>query len=119
MQEKTRIPRWLVESDPSWERSIDSNVGMLKWTKKGTGVQAVCPPTSMFCEIVGDNGGSSNHNNDNVQAGLADLNASVARMGRQQTRIADDISKYLSSRYVNPGINGPRPDLTKRLRRTF
>jgi hypothetical protein len=69
----------------------------------------------MFCEIVGDNGSG----NDNVQAGLADLNASIARMGRQQTSIADDISKYLSSRYINPGINGPRPDLTKRLRRTF
>lgn len=117
MQDKTRIPRWLVESDPSWEKSIDSNVGMLKWTKKGTGVQAVCPPTSMFCEIVGDAGSVSN--NGNAQAweggGLADINASVARMGRQ-TDIADGISKYLSSRYINPGINGPRPDL-RRLRR--
>lgn len=103
MQEKARIPRWLVESDPSWEKSIDSDVGMLKWTKKGTGVQAVCSPTSMYCEILGQ---------DDARAGLADLHSAPARMGRQAD-LSADISKYLSSRYLNPGVNGPRFDLRK------
>jgi hypothetical protein len=103
MQDNTRIPRWLVESDPSWERSIDSSVGMLKWTKKGTGVQATCSPTSMFCEVIGQ---------DDAQAGLADISAGVARMGKQ-ANLSDDITKYLSSRYLNPGVNGPRHDLRK------
>ena len=103
MQEKARIPRWLVESDPSWEKSIDSDFGTLKWTKKGTGVQAVCSPTSMYCEILGQ---------DDSQAGFADIHSTAARMGRQAD-LADDISKYLSSRYLNPGVNGPRFDLRK------
>lgn len=104
MQESNRIPRWLVESDPSWEKSIDSNLGMLKWSKKGTGVQAVCPPTGMFCEIVGQ---------DDVQSGLADVSAAAARMGKKGN-LADDIAKYLPSRYLNPGFSGSaRPDLRK------
>jgi hypothetical protein len=96
-----RVPRWLVESDPSWERSIDSELGMLKWTKKGTNVQAVCSPTSMFCDIVDARG------SDGVQGGLADLREGTERIGKQNTNPAQDISKYLSSRYLNPGINGP------------
>ena len=104
MQDKNRIPRWLVESDPSWEKSVDSNLGMLKWTKKGTGVQATCHPTSMFCEIVGQTD----------QAGISDILFSL-RADRQaaQASGAGDITKYLSSRYLNPGVNGPRFDLRK------
>jgi hypothetical protein len=118
-----RVPRWLVESDPSWEKSIDSNLGVLKWTKKGTNIEAVCPPTSMFCEIQGENENGSAAAaagaavNKNMQTGLADLNVGVERMGRQANP-ASGIEKYLSSRYLNPGINGPaRFDMTKRLRR--
>jgi hypothetical protein len=106
MQDKARIPRWLVESDPSWEKSIDSDLGMMKWTKKGTGIQAICSPTSMFCEIVGDSPGS---------AGLSDVAANMARMDRRTNLAAGagNIAKYLSSRYLNPEINGPRFDLKK------
>lgn len=104
MQDKSRIPRWLVENDPSWEKSIDSNLGMLRWVKKGTGIEATCQPTSMFCEIMGQTD----------QAGLSDIVSSM-RMGRQaaQASGASDISKYLSSRYINPEVNGPRFDLRK------
>jgi hypothetical protein len=108
MQDKeTRIPRWFVESDPSWEKSIDSDLGMIKWTKKGTGIQAICAPSSMFCEIVDDSPGS---------AGLSDIAANMSRMGSKQANLAagaGDIAKYLSSRYLNPGINVPRLDLRK------
>jgi hypothetical protein len=76
---------------------------MLKWTKKGTGVQATCSPTSMFCEVTG---------HDDAQAGLSDISASVGKMSRQ-ANLSDDITKYLSSRYLNPGVNGPRQDLRK------
>ncbi|MEM3094850.1 MAG: hypothetical protein QXX64_04345, partial [Nitrososphaera sp.] len=88
----------------SWEKSIDSDLGMLKWTKKGTGIQATCYPTSMFCEIVGQTD----------QAGLSDIVSSM-RASRQAEIAsgASDIVKYLSSRYLNPGINGPRLDLKK------
>ena len=107
MQESNRIPRWLVESDPSWEKSVDSDLGMLKWTKKGTGVRATCPPTGMFCEITGQ---------DDVQAGLADVRTGIARMGKK-ANMADDIAKYLPSRYLNPSFSGPsRPDLRKLLK---
>jgi hypothetical protein len=101
MQDKKMIPRWVVENDPSWEKSIDSDLGMLKWTKKRIGIQATCLPTEMLCEIVGetDQGGIL----ESVSGIRADRQARLASVGR-------DIAKYLSSRYLNPAIDGPRFD---------
>lgn len=85
---------------------------MLKWTKKGTNVQAVCPPTGMFCDILSQNDGAQSGN-------LADLKAGIERMGmqqKQQANPANGISKYLSSRYLNPGINGPARFDLRRMR---
>jgi hypothetical protein len=104
---QNKIPRWLVESDPSWEKSIDTNLGMLKWTKKGTGIQAMCAPTGMFCDILGS---------DDVQSGISDLSSSVSAMNKK-VDLASDISKYLSSRYLNPGVNGPARHDLRRTRR--
>ena len=106
VQSDNRIPRWLVENDPSWEKSIDSDLGTLRWTKKGTQVQAICHPTSIFCEIIGqtDQGGN-----------ISDLVGRYS-IDRHATLVSGigDITKYLSSRYLNPGINGqPRFDLGK------
>ena len=96
--DSNRIPRWIVESDPSWEKSFDSDLAMLKWTKKGTKMQAVCHPTSMICDIIGHSS----------QGG--DLSDLLGRSGldKQATRVSgiDDITKYLSSRYLNPSVNG-------------
>lgn len=104
MQDLNRIPRWIVENDPSWEKSIDSNLGTLKWTKKGSRITAVSTPSSMFCEIIGQ---------DESHAGLSNVHSSFAKMQEQSAAGTGDISKYLSSRYLNPGINGPRHDLRK------
>ena len=106
MQDKNRIPRWLVENDPSWEKSIDSDLGTLKWTKKGTGIQATCHPASMFCDIAGQT---------DSQTGLSDIvsGKGTDRQQAAQAAGASDITKYLSSRYLNPGVNGPRFDLRK------
>ena len=104
MQDSAKIPRWVVENDPSWEKSIDSDMGMMRWTKKGTGITAVCAPTSMYCEILG---------REQSSAGLSDLASSVSKMQGRSLSGAEDITRYLSSRYLNPGINGPRFDLRK------
>jgi hypothetical protein len=110
VQNDNRIPRWVVENDPSWERAIDSDPGTLRWTKKGTQIEAVCHPASMFCEIVGQT----------HQVGdISDI-IGRARTDRHATNVSgiDDITKYLSSRYLNPGINGQPPfDLKKTSRR--
>ncbi len=106
VQSDNRIPRWLVENDPSWERSIDSDLMTLRWTKKGTGIQAICHPTSIFCEIVGQVDHEGN---------ISDL-IGKARMDRHAPLVSGigDITKYLSSRYLNPSLNGqPRFDLRK------
>ncbi len=101
-----RIPRWLVENDPSWERSVDSDLGILKWTKKGTHIQAVCPPTSIFCQILGQTDEAGNLQNI--------LQGPEGHMRTRSLSGVDDITKYLSSRYLNPGINDlPRFDLKK------
>jgi len=104
MQDMNRIPRWVVENDPSWEKSIDSNLGTLKWTKKGSGITAVCSPSSMFCEILGQ---------EESKAGLSNVASSFTKMQKQSIVGTGDITKYLSSLYLNPGINGPRLDLRK------
>jgi len=93
-----RIPRWLVESDPSWEKSVESDDMMLRWTKKDTKIQAVCHPTSMFCDIIA----RGNHVND-----VSGLLGKV-RTDKQPSLLSgiDDITKYLSSRYLNPSMNG-------------
>jgi hypothetical protein len=99
VQSDNRIPRWIVENDPSWEKSIDSDLGTLRWTKKGTQIQAICYPASIFCEIVGQT--------DNT-ASIYDLaSSSRTRMDRHATTVSgiDDITKYLSSRYLNRGMN--------------
>jgi hypothetical protein len=106
VQSDNRIPRWLVENDPSWEKSIDSDLGTFRWTKKGTQVQAICHPTSIFCEIVGQRDEEGN---------ISDL-ISRTLLNKHATLVSDigNITKYLSSRYLNPGINGqPRFDLRK------
>jgi hypothetical protein len=106
LQNDNRIPRWLVENDPLWERSIDSDPRTLRWTKKGTQIEAVCQPTSMFCEIVGQT-----HQDGNISDIIP-----RAPTDRHATLVSgiDDITKYLSSRYLNPGINGQPPfDLKK------
>jgi hypothetical protein len=102
MQRENRISRWLVENDPSWERSFDSDLGTLRWTKKGTQIEAVCHPTSMFCEIVGQTNQAGNIS-DIVGRARTDIHAAAPISG------IDDITKYLSSRYLNPGINGRSP----------
>ena len=112
VQSDNRIPRWVVENDPSWEKSIDSDLGTLRWTKKGTQIQAICHPASIFCEIVGQT--------DNDAASIFDLaSSSKTRMDRQATLVSgiDDITKYLSSRYLNRGMNGqPRFGLRNTLK---
>lgn len=111
MQQNNRIPRWLVESDPSWEKSVNSDIGMLRWVKKGTQMQAVCSPTSMFCEIVSQDEGNAE------TAGLSGIVDKMHNMNKSTNPSlssgSSDITKYLTSRYLNPGINGPRFDLRK------
>ncbi len=111
-----RIPRSLVENDPSWEKLTDSDTGMVRFVKKGTQMQAVCSPTSMFCEIVNQN----QVDNYNTETGLGDITNRLAGMngmnGAANASGASDIKKYLSSRYLNPGFGGPRLD-PKRFRR--
>jgi hypothetical protein len=102
VQSDNRIPRWIVENDPSWEKSIDSDLGgTLRWTKKGTQIQAICYPASIFCEIVGQT-------DNNSAASIFDLASSRTRMTKDATFVSgiDDITKYLSSRYLNRGMNG-------------
>lgn len=111
MQQNNRIPRWLVESDPSWEKSVNSDIGMLRWVNKGTQMQAVCSPTSMFCEIVSQDEGKAE------TAGLLGIADKMSNLNKSNNTAlssgASDIAKYLSSRYLNPGIDGPRFDLRK------
>jgi hypothetical protein len=96
MQNIRRIPRWIVENDPTWEKSIDSNLANLKWIKKGTNLNATCSATSMFCDILDES-------KENV--GLMDMSTNFVNQRRLDTVGTNDITRYLSSRYLNPTID--------------
>jgi hypothetical protein len=105
MQAVGRIPRWLIEKDPSWERSVNSNYGMLEWTKKGAALKATCDPASMYCDIM-----MEERNQD------LDLSDSISKFNdksRLSTFASADIARYLSSRYLNPRFDINRTGLFK------
>ena len=99
-----RVARWVIENDPSWEKALDPNPSVLRWTKKGTGIQAVGSATSIFCDIEGGN---------DTNPTLPDpLKLNVQPRGSAHEMMGD-ISKYLSSRYLNSNLGqdayrGPR-----------
>lgn len=98
MQNIQRIPRWLIESDPSWEKSIDSNLANLKWIKKGTNLEATCSVTSMFCDIL-------NESKENENVGLIDMSNNFINQRKLDALGINDLTRYLSSRYLNPIID--------------
>ncbi len=95
LMQSSRIPRWVVENDPLWTRSV-SEVGMLKWTNQKTGAQAISGPTDMFCEVS---------ENESIGVGLTDVQSIARKMQSGQPH--EDIKKYLASGYLNPSINWP------------
>lgn len=105
MQTVGRIPRWLIEKDPSWEKSVHSNYRMLEWTKRGAGLRAICDPGSMFCEVM----------MEGRDRGL-DISDSISKFkdkSRLSTFDSADIARYLSSRYLNPIFDIKRTGLYK------
>jgi hypothetical protein len=101
MQDPQKIPRWALENDPSWEKLTDSNQSLyLKWTKKGTNIQAVCSPTNTYCDIVGDTMDDT---------WLSDLLTNFTAWNKRDILSGGDITKYLSSRYLNPGTYSSSP----------
>jgi hypothetical protein len=96
-----RIPRWVIEDDPAWEKLIDSDPNILKWSKKGSDIQAICSPTSIFCEIKGESTSDPNM--------LYPLRK-FAIPGKGDMPTSNDIRKFLSSRYLNPSMNHFDPD---------
>jgi hypothetical protein len=98
MQNIQRIPRWLIENDPSWEKSMDSNLANLKWVKKGTNLEATCSATSMFCDIL-------NESKENENVGLIDVSNNFINQRKLDALGINDLTRYLSSRYLNPIID--------------
>jgi hypothetical protein len=98
MQNIQRIPRWLVENDPTWEKTIDTNLSNLKWIKKGTDLKATCSVTSMFCDVVDES-------NENENMGLIDVSTNFINQSKSGTVSPNDLTRYLSSRYLNPTID--------------
>jgi len=105
MQTVGRIPRWLIEKDPSWEKSVQSNYGMLEWTKKGADLRATCDPASMYCDVMMEE--------RNQHFDLSDSISKFNNMSRLSTFASADITRYLSSRYLNSRFDINRTGLFK------
>jgi hypothetical protein len=93
-----RIPRWVVENDPTWEKSIDSSTTNLKWNKKGTNIKAISHPTSIYCYITRE---------AKEDLELSDILSNVVDYTRCDVMAGENIIKYLSSRYLNPRLSKP------------
>jgi hypothetical protein len=105
MQTVRRIPRWVIEKDPSWEKSAHSNNDVLEWTKKGADLRAICDPASMYCDIM--------IRERNQHFDLLDSISNFNNTSRQSTFASADIARYLSSRYLNPRFDINRTGLFK------
>ena len=93
-----RVPRWVVENDPTWEKSSDSGSTIYKWTKKGTDIKATSYPTSIYCDITREI-------EDDI--GVSDVLPNHISYTKPGVLIGESIVKYLSSRYLNPQIRKP------------
>jgi hypothetical protein len=93
-----RIPRWLVERDPSWEMHVNPLNGMFEWTRKGTEVQATCDPAGFFCDV-----------SVKTPKQHSDLMEIFSRFqDKSKAYGPSDLTKYLSSRYLNPTFDTDR-----------
>jgi hypothetical protein len=93
-----RVPRWIVENDPTWEKSSDSGSTIQKWIKKGTDVKATSYPTSIYCDITREV-------QDDI--GISDVLPNHTSYTEPGVLMSGSIVKYLSSRYLNPRIRKP------------
>jgi hypothetical protein len=93
-----RIPRWVVEKDPTWEKSIDSSPMTLKWSKKGTDIKAVSHLSSIYCDIIRE---------VHEEPGLSDISSNLVDYSRSDLLAGENFTKYLSSRYLNPNLSKP------------
>jgi len=93
-----RVPRWVVENDPTWEKSSDSGSTTQKWIKKGADIKATSYPTSIYCDITREV-------QDDI--GISDVLPNNTSYSEPGVRMSGSIVKYLSSRYLNPRIRKP------------
>jgi hypothetical protein len=115
MSAMKQAPRWMVENDPLWEKVYDTDPGTLKWKRKGTSLIALCPQTSVVCDIVDSVAGNGS---------MFDLEGDIAEYYnrfRGTPALASDIRKYLSSRYLNSqyGIDNNNSIIQTRKRISF
>ena len=97
MQIIGKIPRWLLEKDPSWERLGSTESNLPEWIKKGSDLRAKCGPADWYCEIMIEDRSPGFVSSGNT-LNLSPINTS--------TFPQSDLKKYLSSRYLNPGFYG-------------
>ena len=90
-----KIPRWLVERDPSWERLSKTESSFPEWTKKGSDLTAKCGPADWYCEVTIADRRQSFVSSESM------LNPNAVNMS---TSPESDLKRYLSSRYLNPGF---------------
>lgn len=93
-----RVPRWVVENDPSWEKSSDSSSTIQKWIKKGTDIKATSYPTSIYCDITREV-------QDDI--GISHVLPNHISYNEPDVLMSGSIVKYLSSRYLNPRLRKP------------
>ena len=92
MQNTMKLPRNIIENDPSWFSLPSENDYTMKWVNKGLELMAQCKNHDNFCLVF-----STSMNRHT----LSDL-SEYRNLLTSGDRPTQEIIKYLSSIYLNP-----------------
>ena len=92
MQNTMKLPRNIIENDPSWFSLPSEDDYAMKWVNKGLELMAQCNSHDNFCLVF-----STSMNRHS----LSDL-SEYRNLLTSGDRPTQEITKYLSSIYLNP-----------------
>ena len=93
-----KLPRNVIENDPSWLRIPSESPGIVSWINNGLNFTAKCESNGVVCEVFPNS--SSEPLLPNLISYIDVLNSGNGR--------SSEIRKYLSSIYLNPNQMRPR-----------
>ncbi len=109
MQKILKLPRNIIENDPSWLTIPSENPQMLAWINNGLNLTAKCGSNDVVCDVF------QHLLSEPLLPDLFNYRGFI-NSGNQQI---SEIRKYLSSIYLNPSQNRPRFNGKSRLADNF
>jgi hypothetical protein len=93
-----RLPRNIIEFDPEWQAAPADTPHLMKWINKKLELTAYCNDKDDYCSVF------SHLRNDTTIPDLRSYRMSLNTSHKHST----EITRYLSSIYLNPTYRDPR-----------